>query len=273
MVAARGPRAGAGDRHAVVHRDGAAAARALRRRDARGRRGRRHRRRIQRRLRRPEGARGRRPGAARLLRRASAPRSSRCRRRSSCCARCASCPRSRRSLVARGHRPGQSVRHDLEVARAATAGRRDGRRRDARRRGRSARWWSLVNGALAAYIPRGGRQLDRLPARRRAGAIDDRRGRWRARSPALRARRAARRTAASAEINGRQPAEHPLAPLPHRGRLQSVRDGLPDAPAHLRRDVGGPTCLKATHLPRRAHAPPRAGRPRRSYASSRCCRR
>ena len=69
MVAARGPRARAGERHAVVDRDGPAAPGALRRRHARSRGGRRDRRRVRRGLRRAQGARGRRTRAARILRR------------------------------------------------------------------------------------------------------------------------------------------------------------------------------------------------------------
>ncbi len=68
----------------------------------------------------------------------------------------------------------------------------------------------LVNGALAAYVPRGGRQLsvylpDDEPARSTVG-------RALARALAARARDEQRDGLLLAEINGRPPAEHPLAP-------------------------------------------------------------
>ena len=121
----------------MVDRDGAAAARALRRADARSRGRRGHRRRVRRRLRRAQGA-WRTPAAsaAATSSPASARRSSRCRPRSICCARCASCRTSRRRR-ARRHRSRQPVRHDAEVAVDGRRGRDAGRPR--RRRAPSAR--------------------------------------------------------------------------------------------------------------------------------------
>ena len=83
----------------AAHADGAAAARALRRRHPRGRAGRGCRRRVRRGVRRAEGARGARPGPPRLLRRAaSAPPSSRCPAPSTGCGSSASGP-TRRSAA------------------------------------------------------------------------------------------------------------------------------------------------------------------------------
>jgi ATP-dependent Lhr-like helicase len=68
----------------------------------------------------------------------------------------------------------------------------------------------LVNGALAAYVPRGARQLtvylpDDEPARSTTG-------RALARALASRARDEQREGILVTEINGQPPAEHPLAP-------------------------------------------------------------
>jgi ATP-dependent Lhr-like helicase len=69
----------------------------------------------------------------------------------------------------------------------------------------------LVNGALAAYVPRGGRQLTVfLPEDEPARSTT---GRALARALAALARDEHRGGLLLAEINGREPAEHPLAPF------------------------------------------------------------
>ena len=196
LVAARRSRRRAGVADRVVDRDGAAAARALRRRDARGR----GRRRASPAASAPSttcSRRSRTPGAsaAATSSAASAPRSSRCRRRSSCCARSRSARRAG-SRRARRDRSGQSVRDDAEVA-----GRRPQPTRAAAGPTRTVgALVVLVNGALAAYISRGGRQLARVPAGGRAGAIDDRPGAGGAAGHAARRRR--RGGLLVGEING-----------------------------------------------------------------------
>jgi hypothetical protein len=96
----------------------------------------------------------------------------------------------------------------------------------------------LVNGALAAYIPRGGRQLvvflpEDEPARSTVGrALAER--------LALLARDEARGGLLVSEINGRPPADHPLTPFlieagfnPSAMGLQMRRPPSPPAPTRL----------------------------------------
>src|SRR5258708_487082 len=69
----------------------------------------------------------------------------------------------------------------------------------------------LVNGALAAYVPRGGRQLTvYLPEDEPARSTT---GRALARALAMLAREEHRAGVLVAEINGGEPADHPLAPF------------------------------------------------------------
>jgi ATP-dependent Lhr-like helicase len=128
----------------------------------------------------------------------------------------------------------------------------------------------LVNGALAAHLPRGGRQVtvylpEDEPARSTTGKALARAGR-------TGARRAPRRIAPRRD---QRPGTGgaPDRAVPDRGRLQPVRDGLPDAPPHLRRGFGGQACLKGiTSSGRRAPSIARSPG-MRSSDSSRYCHR
>ena len=166
-----------------------------------------------------------------------------------------------RSLRERPRRRGRSCsRPPIRPIRTATtlkwpAG-AVGRRSRARGRGPTRTVGALVvlvNGALAAYIPRGGRQIivylpDDEPARSTIG---------RALARALSRRSPATKPAAacsSPRSTARPPAEHPLAPFLDRGRLPPVGHGIPDAiaapaavaPADVERRRPRDRCLKAT---------------------------
>ena len=212
--------AGSRERHAVVDRDGAATAGALRRRHARSRGGRGHRRRIRRRLRRAQGARRRRARAARLLRRRrrhavrAAPGAGAAalaaRARPTSPRRSSSRPPTRPTRTARPRSGPPSLR--LRRGKPATprlrrasgggpgADPHGGRARGARER--------RARGVSPARRPAG----DGLPAGRRAGALDHRpragagaRRDWRATSAAADCS-SPRSTAANRRT-------HPLAPF------------------------------------------------------------
>ena len=171
----------------VGGRAGAATARAARRADARGASPPNGAGRLRRRLSGAEGDGRSRPRPARLLSSpGSARRSSRCRARSICCVRCATRPsETRRSRSSpRPIRRIRTARHSNGPPSRLTPLRRD-RRVRAEAAGEATRSVGatviLVDGALAAYLARGDRQLlTSLPeaepaalavgARRRAGA-------------------------------------------------------------------------------------------------------
>ena len=90
----------------------------------------------------------------------------------------------------------------------------------------------LVNGALAAYLPRGGRQVvaylpEDEPARsmtaRAAGA----------RACCTRARQNTAEACCWRRSTARNPREHPLAPFLIEAGFNAVGDGIPDAPVHF----------------------------------------
>ena len=221
----------------VVDGDGAAAARALRRRDPRGRRGREHHRRLRRRLRRAQGARGRRPGPARLLRRRRRRDAVRAAGRARSPARAARrMPDEPEVVVLAATDPGQPVRHASLKWPAARRGERDagGPRADADRRlagGDRQRRPRRVHqprraAADVSSCPKTSRRARRPRARWRRG--------WRALS---------RPDDSRAGDPDRRDQRHPgrgasAGAVPARRRLQPVRDGLPDPAA----------CLKGTRF-------------------------
>jgi ATP-dependent Lhr-like helicase len=148
---------------------------------------------------------------------ASAPRSSRCRRRWTCSARCASFPRRPRSYALAATDPGQPLRHD--PAWPGAAGENDAARRTTRSVGSLV---ILVNGALGAYISRGARQLQVFLPEGRTGALDGRA----AASPAGWRRWRERAACSSRKSGGIPTAEHPIAPFPHRCQASLRRHGL-----------------------------------------------
>ena len=103
----------------------------------------------------------------------------------------------------RGHRSRQSVRHDAEVAACQLGDAATTRTGRAPTRTVGA-LVVLVNGALAAYVAARRPAAHRLPAGRRAGALDDRAARSRARWRRC-ARDEQRGGLLIAEINGQQP--------------------------------------------------------------------
>ena len=180
---------------------GAAAARAARRRHARGGRGRGVAGRIRRGLPGAEGDGGdAAASAAATSSPASAPRSSRCPARSTCCDRCATSRRSRRSVGARRDRSGQSVRRHAEVARlrrwrGCGAQADDSAAVTSAGRGPTRSVGAtviLVDGALAAYLARAiASSLPIFPIPAGPDPSDRRSGaRWRARSSNARERAA-----------------------------------------------------------------------------------
>ena len=147
-------------------------------------------RRLRRRLRRAQGARGRRPRAPRLLRR----RSRRDAVRAAAGARTA-------ALAARDARRAPKASSSPQPTRPIRTGHAEmaGLRNDEQTTGRGptrtvGALVILVNGGLAAYVPRGGRQIVTWLARGRTGAIDDR-SRARRNACGTRPRRRARRPA------------------------------------------------------------------------------
>ena len=189
----------------------------LRRADARGRGGRGHRRRLQRRLRRPEGARGRRAHPPRLLRRAaSARRSSRCRPRSTCSRSLKELPDEPEVVVLAATDPANPYG---TILRGPSAGPADGRRAGRGPTRRPARSWCIVNGALAAYISRGARQLLAfLPEDEPARSTT-------ARAVATHAGAARPARPRDQRLPGRRT---PAGAVPGRSRLQPLGHGLPD---------------------------------------------
>ena len=199
-----------------------------------------HRRRVRRRLRRAEGARRRRARPARILRRrrGDAVRAAAGARAAALAARDA---RRARDARPRRHRPGQSVRHDARSGPPAPGYGEaelpsDGPRR---RRGPSARWSCsstarsrptsrAADGRSTVYLP------EDEPARSTIGTRAGARARrdWRATSIAADCSLARDQRPRTGGASARA--------VPDRGRLQSVGDGLPDAPPppRLRRDVG-----------------------------------
>jgi len=137
---------------------------------------------------------------------ASAQPSSRCRPRSSSCDRCARCRRSR------GHGDRRKpIRRTLTGPHSSGRIRRSRKKPDARPPATVGALVVLVNGALAAYIPRGGRQVTvYLPEDEPSRSTT---GRALARALADLARNEHRGGLLLAEINGREPAHHPLAPF------------------------------------------------------------